>query len=88
MDVIVITETLNDCIELHEYFGDYEFITKFKGQYPMRIEEYETTWYWWIDKDSKKLAGNSGHGALETAVRLNIGSRIYPIDDFLKLKIK
>lgn len=83
---IIITETVNQCIDLHRHVGDFEFEKEFSKQFPLDPKRYNATWYWWLS--NKYLAGNSGHGALETAVRLNPGASIYNVKDFLKTKQK
>lgn len=85
--IIIITETVNQCIDLHRHLGRKEFEKDFTKQYALDPKIYNTIWYWWLDSKNNDLAGNGGSGALETAVRLNPGAAIYNVKDFLKTKI-
>jgi hypothetical protein len=81
---IIITTSTQEAIDLHNHMGDalFEWSLK-KPQYPTEWKFYNSTWYWYID-DNGSLSGSSGHGALETAVRLCPGASIFHLTDFLK----
>ena len=82
---IITTRFTEEAIDLHNHMDDVDFEKALKrpqNQYPVEWSFYNTEWYWWFD-DKGKLAGNSGHSAINTALRLNPGATFYSLNDFM-----
>lgn len=67
--VIIITETWEQCNQLHKHFeGNNTWEKQFQGHYPYDKKIYNSTWYWKFD-DNGSLSGSSGTGSFEQTVK-------------------
>lgn len=81
LNAIIITQSKNECIQLHDLVDDTDWKNCFEGQYPIAHEFYSGTWVWWFDENGD-LIGISGHDSILTATLLNPGARIFLLKDF------
>lgn len=79
MKAIVITNSINEAIDLNPRCADVGFWGKAN-------QDYSTEWHWLVDGDS--ISGSSGYNSLPHLIYAHPGTPIYYFKDFQSLKHK